>query len=101
MQKGTVNMLVSNFPGPQQPLYLLGSEMVGVYAEPPLIENLGLIVGVISYAGRLFWAFSGDVARVPDLEDFAAGIRASFERLARAAGVALTDEKSIEVGPAG
>jgi WS/DGAT/MGAT family acyltransferase len=101
MQKGTVNMFVSNFPGPQQRAYLLGSEMLGVYAEPPLIENLGLAVSVMSYAGRLFWAFNGDVARVPDLEDFAAGIRASFERLARAAGVALTDEKSIEVGPAG
>jgi len=85
-QRGTINLFVTNVPGPQFPMYLLGSEMLGLYAQAPLIENLGLVIAVVSYNGRLCFGFNADSDRVPDLGSFVSMMRASFVRLAEAAG---------------
>ncbi len=94
---GTMNMIVTNVPGPQFPLYMLGAELEEIRPLPPLIENLGLSVGVMSYNGNLGWGFNADYDRVPDLEDFCFGIRRSFERLADAAGVVLGGSRALEL----
>ncbi|MBW2422151.1 MAG: DUF1298 domain-containing protein [Deltaproteobacteria bacterium] len=39
--EGTQNLYVTNVPGPPIPLYLLGAELLEIYIQPPLIENLG------------------------------------------------------------
>jgi len=85
-QQGTINLFVTNVPGPQFPMYLLGSEMLGLYAQAPLIENLGLVIAVMSYNGRLGFGFNADADRVPDLESFVSTMRRSFARLAEAVG---------------
>jgi WS/DGAT/MGAT family acyltransferase len=87
---GTQNMIVTNVPGPPFPLYLLGAELLGIYPQAPLIANLGLVIGVVTYNGRMCWGFNADLDRVPDLADFRADIACSLERLAEAAGVRLT-----------
>jgi WS/DGAT/MGAT family acyltransferase len=87
---GTQNMIVTNVPGPQFPLYLLGAELLGIYGQPPLIENLGLVIGVLSYNGGLCWGFNADQDRVPDLADFRDDILGAFEALCDEAGVART-----------
>jgi WS/DGAT/MGAT family acyltransferase len=86
---GTQNTFVTNIPGPQFPLYLLGAELLEIYIQPPLIENLGLTVGAISYNGRVCWGFNADYDRIPDIEFFVDMVQTKFEHLAGAAGVKL------------
>ena len=61
------------------------------------IENLGLVIGVMSYNGKVCWGLNADADRVPDLADFAALIPKAFERLAGAAGVRVQGARPIAV----
>ena len=83
---GTQNMLVTNVPGPPFPLYLLGAEMLSLFAQAPLIQNIGLAVSALSFNGKVGWGFNADYDRLPDLAGFAKGVARSFERLAKATG---------------
>ncbi len=87
MSKGTQNLLVTNVLGPQLPLYLLGAKLLALFAQPPLIDHIGLAISVLSYDGKLGFGFTGDLDRVPDLADFVRDVARAFERLAGAAGV--------------
>jgi len=84
-----VNMYVTNIPGPQMPLYLLGAKMLEMYPWAPLAPGVGLSVGLISYNGKMCWGFNADSELVPDLRKFVAMIDASFQELAQAIGVDL------------
>ncbi|MDH3211314.1 MAG: wax ester/triacylglycerol synthase family O-acyltransferase [Myxococcales bacterium] len=87
---GTMNSIVTNVPGPQFPLYALGSELLAMYPQVPLLRNVGLGIALISYNGRVCWGFNADLGLVPDLADFVALIRKAFERLAEVAEVKLS-----------
>jgi len=102
LAEGTQNLYVTNVPGPQFPLYLLGAELQAIYLHTPLLQNQGLAVGALSYNGRICWGLTADEDRIPDLDDFAAAIRQSFDRLAQAAGVRLEAARPAKVrtGPA-
>jgi WS/DGAT/MGAT family acyltransferase len=94
MSRGSQNLLVTNVPGPQFPLYLLGAQMLSLFAQPPLIDNVGLAISVLSYNGKLGFGFTGDLDRVPDLADFVRDLSQSFERLREAAlGAARPEER--------
>jgi hypothetical protein len=83
------NLIVTNVPGPQIPLYFLGCQMRTTYPVVPLFHNLCLVVGLFSYDGGLYWGLNADWEQVPDLHDFVAAIQESFEELeARAARAA-------------
>jgi WS/DGAT/MGAT family acyltransferase len=86
LARGPVNMIVTNVPGPQLPLYTVGSRLLGLYPLVPLIPGGGLGAALFSYEGRLCWGFNADHALVPDLDAFVADLGASFEHL-RAASV--------------
>ena len=75
------NLTVTNVPGPQIPLYFLGSEMRTTYPVVPLFENVALVVGLFSYNGGLFWGFTADWETVPDLHDFVVAVEESFAEL--------------------
>ncbi|MEW6270931.1 MAG: wax ester/triacylglycerol synthase family O-acyltransferase, partial [Thermodesulfobacteriota bacterium] len=79
------NMVVTNVPGPQLPLYLLGSRMLDIYPLVPLFARLGLGVALFSYDGRLYWGFNGDWDVVPDLHDVVRCVEDSFAELHGAA----------------
>ena len=81
---GPVNMIVTNVPGPQFPLYLAGSRLLAMYPVVPLIPGGGLGVALFSYEGKLCWGFNGDFELVPDLSSFVDDIAASFEGLRQA-----------------
>jgi len=83
----TMNTVVTNVPGPTVPLYLCGAELLAVYPQAPLLADVGLVTGVLSYDGRLCWGINADSDRVPDLDVYAAGLAASFHELAEALGV--------------
>jgi WS/DGAT/MGAT family acyltransferase len=87
------NMVVTNVPGPQVPLYLLGARMRDNYGFVPLTDGLCLGIVLFSYAGNLCWGFTCEWDLVPDLHDFVLDVEASFKELKRAA---MPDEVRVE-----
>ncbi len=81
------NLLVTNVPGPQIPLYFLGSPMQTAYPVVTLFPKTALAVGLFSFNGGLFWCATADWEQIPDLHDFIASLDLSFRELQRAAGV--------------
>jgi WS/DGAT/MGAT family acyltransferase len=79
------NLVVTNVPGPQVPLYLMRSQMIDNYPMVPLTDYLGLGVALFSYAGTLCWGFNADWDLLPDLHDFVGATEASFQELRRIA----------------
>lgn len=79
------NLVVTNVPGPSDPLYLLGAPLEEVYPQVPLFPNQGLGIALFSYNGRIFWGFNADCHVLPDLDDFVAAVEASFGELLEAA----------------
>ncbi len=75
------NLVVTNVPGPQAPLYMLGAKMLNNYGFIPLTDNLGLGIVLFSYAGQLCWAFTADWDLLPDLHDFVRDVRETFAEL--------------------
>lgn len=70
------NLVVSNVPGPQRPLYLLGRRIKEIYPFVPLSpQNHALSIGMISYDGRIYFGLAGDHDVVPDLDDLASALR--------------------------
>ena len=92
------NLIVTNVPGPQIPLYLQGALMRTAYPVVPLFENLALVVGLFSYNGGLFWGVNGDWEKLPDLHDFVLGLEHSFEELQRVAAAAAPRAAATSAG---
>lgn len=76
-----VNIATASIPGPARPLYLRGAPVLEVFPILPLIANQPLAVGALSYAGALTIGITADRDAVPDLDVFAAGIRAELAAL--------------------
>jgi WS/DGAT/MGAT family acyltransferase len=76
-----VNVIVTNVPGPQFPLYLLGGEMLEAFPCVPIAGTASLGVAILSYNGHLSFGLNGDWDVVPDLDVFAAGIQESLREL--------------------
>lgn len=75
------NLLVTNVPGPQLPLYLLDRPMVDAFPIPFLAENHTLAVAVMSYHGRINFGILGDYDAVPDIQVIADGLSDSRDDL--------------------
>jgi diacylglycerol O-acyltransferase / wax synthase len=91
------NLVVTNVPGPQFPLYLQGREMLDVFPMVPLAMNQRLGIALMSYNGAINFGLIGDYDTMPDLEEFAGHLAESLQELADAAGVTLTE---VGIGPA-
>jgi WS/DGAT/MGAT family acyltransferase len=81
------NLVVTNVPGPQLPLYLVGAPMVAGYPHVPLFANQALGLALLSYNGTLSWGITADRDHLADIEVFGNALTRSFAELARAAGV--------------
>jgi len=79
------NMVVTNVPGPQVPMYLNGARLLETYPHVPLVDQLGLGIALLSYDGKIGWGFNADYDLVPDLEQFVDDVRSSFAALQREA----------------
>ena len=84
------NLVVTNVPGPQFPLYLAGRRMLDPFPMVPLAKNQALGIALLSYAGKINFGLVGDWDLMWDLDEFAGHLRESIEELAEAAGVELT-----------
>ncbi len=80
------NLVVTNVPGPQFPLYMLGRRLQAMYPMVPLAENQALGVAIMSYDGQLDFGLNADFDALPDLEALADELRAAIEELVAAAG---------------
>ncbi|MGB0872546.1 MAG: wax ester/triacylglycerol synthase family O-acyltransferase [Solirubrobacterales bacterium] len=89
------NLLVTNVPGPQMPLYLLDRQMIDAFPIPFLAENHGLSVAVMSYNGRINFGILGDYDAVPDIQVIADGISDSRDDLLDATAQVKVKAKEI------
>jgi WS/DGAT/MGAT family acyltransferase len=90
------NLVVTNVPGPQFPLYLLGRRLEVLYPVVPLAQRQALGIAVMSYDGHLGFGLLGDYDALPDLEDLAGDLAASVTALSRAAGVSPARAKKAK-----
>ncbi len=92
------NLVVTNVPGPQFPLYLAGRRMLDPFPMVPLAAGQGLGVALLSYDGKINFGLVGDYDMLWDLDELADDVRASLAELADTAGVRLTsiDPRSSE-----
>jgi diacylglycerol O-acyltransferase / wax synthase len=79
------NVIVSNVPGPQIPVYLAGARLLVAYPVMPLGERLALSIAVTSLSGIMGFGFTGDWDAVPDIDVLARGLRDSVDELRKAA----------------
>jgi WS/DGAT/MGAT family acyltransferase len=79
------NLVVTNVPGPQFPLYVLGRRMESIFPLVPLARRQALCVGIMSYDGQIDFGLVGDLDGMADLESFGLDLeRAVGEILATA-----------------
>jgi diacylglycerol O-acyltransferase / wax synthase len=98
------NLLVTNIPGPQIPLYLLGRQLEDLFPLAFLPKNHALAVAIMSYNGGLDYGLLGDYDALPDIDVIAEGIDASLKELltavqARSSSGTNGREKSRNGGP--
>jgi len=80
-----VNLIVTNVPGPQVPLYMMGARLIEAFPIVPLTQNLTMVVGILSYDGTLHFGLWADRDSAGDLEVLASGIEDAFAEMAKVA----------------
>jgi diacylglycerol O-acyltransferase len=82
------NLIVTNVPGPQMPLYVLGREMEEVFPVAFLPEDHALAVAIMSYNGRICFGLLADYDSMEDVETLVRGLDESLAELEQAATAA-------------
>lgn len=91
------NLIVTNVPGPQIPLYVLGRELQDVFPVAFLPQHHALAVAIMSYNGRINFGLLGDYDAMDDIDEIAEGLAEALEELLEAAKAA---EPQAEAAPA-
>ncbi|MEN3334811.1 MAG: diacylglycerol O-acyltransferase / wax synthase [Blastocatellia bacterium] len=81
------NMVSTNVPGPQVPLYAMGKRMIAYYPYVPVGYAVGCGCAIMSYDQKLYFGLTSDVQAMPDVERLKEFLEASFDELRKAAGV--------------
>ncbi|HJP64822.1 MAG TPA: wax ester/triacylglycerol synthase family O-acyltransferase [Actinomycetota bacterium] len=81
-----INLVVSNVPGPQVPLYIAGARLVAQYPVMPIAENMGLSIACTSLAGAMAFGITADWDTLPDIEFLAAAMDEALAELLKTAG---------------
>ena len=88
------NLTITNVPGPQIPLYSMGSQMVKTLGIGPLSQGMGLIMPITSYCGEITIGFTSCRNMIPDPDFFAECIKNSFEAFKKASTAHLATRDS-------
>jgi diacylglycerol O-acyltransferase / wax synthase len=75
------NLVVTNVPGPQIPLYAAGAKMLETFPVVPLAKNQGLSIGITSYNGGVYFGLNVDRDAITDVDGLAAMIEESLEEM--------------------
>jgi WS/DGAT/MGAT family acyltransferase len=86
------NLVITNVPGPQVPLYCMGARMMEAYPVVPLTRNLALGIAILSYCGQLHFGLYVDADAVADVAVLAAGLEDAFAELKKIADEAIEVE---------
>ena len=89
------NLIVTNVPGPQLPLYVCGRELLDVFPVAFLPERHALAVAIMSYNGAINFGLLGDLDALPDIDVIAGGIARELATL-----VELANDRLAEPTPA-
>src|SRR4051794_18559351 len=87
------NLIVTNVPGPQFPLYLLGRRLCDLFPIAFLPRDHGLAVAIMSYDGGIEYGLLADYDALPDVERIATGIDEALDELKAAAARATGDDE--------
>jgi diacylglycerol O-acyltransferase len=79
------NLIVTNVPGPQFPLYVLGRELQDLFPVAFLPENHALAIAIMSYNGRLNFGLLADYDALPDVDLIQRGLEEARDELLAAA----------------
>jgi diacylglycerol O-acyltransferase len=94
------NLVVTNVPGPQFPLYVLGRRMESIFPMVPLAHKQALCVGIMSYDGQVNFGLIGDFDAMADLDSFALDLEAASAELVATAPPARRGGKPQGAGAA-
>ena len=78
------NLVVTNVPGPQFPLYLMGRPMRSIFPLVPLARRQALCVGIMSYDGQVDFGLVGDYDAMADLESFGLDLEGAIAEIVKA-----------------
>jgi len=81
MSSRVFNVVVSNVPGPQFPLYAMGARMRDMYPVVPLAKGQAVSIGITSYDGGIFYGLNADRDAMGDVDVLADAIGASLDEL--------------------
>ena len=88
------NVTITNVPGPQNPLYLKGHKIVGIFGLTPVLDGFGLIIAAFSYNGLVSITTTSDAKTMPDTDKFSRYIRESANELEEL--ILATSSKQVE-----
>ena len=81
MSRRVYNVMITNVPGPQSPLYAGNAEMVSTYPVTPLAKGQALAIGITSYNGGVYFGLNADREAMPDVDDLGTSIVESLAEL--------------------
>jgi WS/DGAT/MGAT family acyltransferase len=90
------NLIVTNVPGPQFPLYVLGRRMERVYPVAFLPENHALAIAIMSYDGEMNFGLLGDFDALPDIDSIGESISAELAKLVEIARAKQSEQKEAQ-----
>jgi diacylglycerol O-acyltransferase / wax synthase len=95
------NLVVTNVPGPQYPLYAAGARLLEIYPVVPLAEGQAVSIGLTSYNGGVYYGLNADRDAMPDVDVLAALIEESLAELLAASDTmaAHRENGSVSVSP--
>jgi WS/DGAT/MGAT family acyltransferase len=76
------NVMITNVPGPQSPLYIGDAEMLSTYPVTPLAQGQALSIGITSYHGGVYYGLNADRDAMPDVDMLGQSIKDSLAELA-------------------
>ncbi|HEX4189522.1 MAG TPA: wax ester/triacylglycerol synthase family O-acyltransferase [Marmoricola sp.] len=76
-----VNLVITNVPGPQFPMFMAGAEMIETYPVPPLQPGFAIAIGVTSYDGGVYYGITADRDLLPDIDVLGQCVRESLDEL--------------------
>jgi len=82
--RNQANLIITNVPGPQIPLYMKGARLTHQFGMGPVTHGLGLFIAAISYNGVISFCVTADRQLVPDVDVLCGCIEAAFDELRRA-----------------
>ncbi len=87
------NMVCTNVPGPQFPLYLHGHKMLHCYPYVPVGGEMAVNCAILSYNGTVYFGFSGDAHAAPDLKQLERLLNMTFADLRRSGGLRTPEKR--------